>query len=126
MIAVALVALIGAGVAVVGALLVAVASGAIPFLEQSAMSPVVALFGALAIALGLLTFAAAAGLWWRRAWGWMGSLVVGIGAVAGAIIALDASGPHAPTVIGLAIALAAVVLVLAPSTRRATGLDRAA
>jgi hypothetical protein len=121
-IAVAFVALIAAGISIVGVLFLAVAAGAIPFLAQSSMSPIVALLGGIAIALGGLTFAAAVGLWRRRAWGWMGSLVVGIGSVIGAVIAIETSGPQVPALIGLGIAVATIALVLAPPTQVASGV----
>lgn len=116
--AVALLAVVGAGVAFIGLLLLAVAAGAIPFLAGGVRGFVVVL-GAVALASAAMTWVAAALLWMRRPAGWAVSVVVAVSAVAGAVIAVATSGPQLPTLAGLAIGASALGLLVAPETRTA-------
>jgi len=122
-IAVALLAIIGAGVAFAGVLLLAVAMGAVPFLAPSG-GPfnLAGLLGVTALVTALVILASAAGLWMRRGWAWAISLIVAASAVIGAVIVLDSSGAQLPTVIGLVLSAATGLLLFAPQTRSAAGV----
>ena len=115
-----LVAIIGAGLAVVGLLLFAVAAGAIAFLDSA--HPVVALLGALAVASAAASFVSAAALWQGRAWAWVASMAIAVAGVTGAVIAVSTSGAQTPTLLGLVITAATVALLVAPSTRTSAGI----
>jgi hypothetical protein len=120
--AVVLMLVIGAGCAMVGALLVTVAAGGAGVPLPANTAPLVFLLGATAILAALLTFAATTGLWQRRGWGWIGSLAIAVAAVIGAVVALATAGSQAPVLAGFVLTLAAASLLLAPATRRASGV----
>jgi hypothetical protein len=120
--AVVLMLVIGAGLAVVGALLVAVALGGAGVDVPANASAIVVMLGAVGILAALLTFAAATGLWLRRGWGWVGSFAIAVAASLGAVIALTTSGGQPPVLAGLGVTLAAAILLSAPATRRASGI----
>jgi hypothetical protein len=115
-----LVVIIGAGLTVVGLLLLAVAAGTIAFLDSA--RPAVGLLGALALAAAAASFVSAAALWQGRPWAWVASLAIAVAGVTGAVIALSTSGTQAPTVIGLVLTAATVALLIAPSTRTSAGI----
>lgn len=115
-----LVAIIGAGLATVGVFLLAIAAGAVPFLDSA--HPVVALLGVGAVAAAGASFVAAVALWQRRAWAWVASFAIAAAGILGALVALSTSGAQAPTVLGLALTAATVALLVAPSAREAAGI----
>jgi hypothetical protein len=116
--------IIGAGTAFIGALLVVVAGGGVGFLgPASNVSAVVGLLGVVALITAAATLVTAVGLWLRRPWGWAGSLAIALAAVLGAIIALGTAGSQPPITAGLVLTLATAALLLAPSTRTASGVS---
>jgi hypothetical protein len=119
----ALLVVIGAGVVLVGFLLLAVAGGAVAFLDPvGGVLGMVGLLGIASVAAGIAVFVAAAGLWMRRGWAWFASLAIAVAAVGGAIVALDSAGPQLPLQVGLVLAAGTVGLLLSPQTRSATGI----
>jgi hypothetical protein len=121
--AVVLLALIGTGVVLVGLLLLAVAAGAVAFLDPvGGVLGMVGLLGIASVAAGIGIFVAAAGLWMRRDWAWVASLAIAVAAVIGAIVALSTAGAQLPIQVGLVLSAGTVALLLAPETRSATGL----
>jgi hypothetical protein len=120
-VAVALLAVIGAGVAFIGFLLLAVATGAIAFLAGG-IHGFVAVLGVVTLGSAAVTTAGAAGLWMRRGWAWTVSLIVAISVVIGALIAIDSAGTQTPILIGLAMGIATTTLLVAPPTRSAVGV----
>jgi hypothetical protein len=87
------------------------------------VSGVAGLLGVVAILAAAATFTAASGLWLRRPWGWVGSLAIALAAVLGAILALRTAGSQPPITAGLVLTLATAALLLAPSTRTASGVS---
>lgn len=120
--AVVLLLIIGSSLAFVGALLLVVAAGGVSFFPAGSVSGVVALLGVLGVVGAAVTFAAAVGLWLRRPWGWAGSLAIALASVLAAAVALSTSGDQPSLVAGLVLTLAATALLLAPSTRTASGI----
>lgn len=120
---VVLLAIIGAGLGFVGLLLLAVASGVVPLLDSA--GGLAGPAGLLGMAFGgaaVVVFVMAVGLWMGRGWAWLGSLAVAVAAVIGALIALETSGQQLPIQLGLVLTVSAVALLLAPSTRSASGI----
>ena len=120
--ATALLTVIGAAFALVGALLFVLASGRIPFLDSLNAFGAVVLIGLGAIVLAWFAWLAAASLWRGRARGWTGSLAVAVVAAGGAVTAVANAGGQAPLVIGLVLTVATLALLLVPSTRHAAGV----
>lgn len=120
--ATALIVVIGTGIALVGALLLLVAAGGIAFLPPSRMSGVVGFLGIVALVIAAVTYTAAFGLWRRRPWGWVSSSAIAVSSVIGAVIALQTAGSQPPVAAGLVLTLMTVALLIAPSTRSASGI----
>jgi hypothetical protein len=120
--AVVLLLIIGSGIAFVGLLLLIVGAGGASFFPAGSVSGAVALLGVLSAWSAAVTFAAAVGLWLRRPWGWTGSLAIALASVLGAVIALSTSVSQPPLAAGLVLTLATAALLLAPSTRTASGI----
>jgi hypothetical protein len=121
--AVVLVTIVGAGVSFVGLMLLAVAAGAVAFLDPvGGLLGFVGLLGFASIAVAVAIVVLAVTLWQRRSWGWVGSLAVAVAGVIGALIALGSAGSQLPIQLGLVTMVAAVALLLAPSTRSAAGI----
>jgi hypothetical protein len=118
-----LVAVIGAGFAFVGVLLLAVAAGAVAFLQpDGTIGMVVALIGVTGLVAGGIGVGSAVGLWLGRPWGWAGSMAIAVIGSLGAAVALASAGPQAQLLAGTVLVVAAVALLLAPRTRAAAGL----
>lgn len=116
--AAALMAVIGFGFAIVGAVLLAGAVGGMH--TAAGVAVVVAVLGVVAIGAAAVTVLAAVALWRRRAWGWAGSLTIALAAVLGAVIAMETAVSQAPTMLGLVVAIVATALLMTPSTRSAS------
>lgn len=117
-VAAALMAVIGFGFAIVGAVLLAGAVGSMR--AAAGVAVVVAVLGVVAIGAAAVTVLAAVALWRRRAWGWAGSLTIALAAVLGAVIAMETAVSQAPTMLGLVVAIVATALLMTPSTRSAS------
>jgi hypothetical protein len=121
--AVALLAVIGTGVVLVGVFLLAIAAGAVALLDPvGGVLGMVGLLGVASIAAGIAVYVAAAGLWMRRGWAWYASLAIAVAAVGGALVALDSAGPQLPLEVGLVLASGTVGLLVSPQTRSAVGI----
>ena len=112
----------GFGFAVGGLLLLALASGQLPFLDSVRATGVLVAMGVAALVAAGLAWVAAVDLWRGHALGWAASLVVGIVALDGALTAVLTSSVQAPLLGGLAMTVATVVALLATPTRAAVGL----
>lgn len=121
--AVALLLLLAVAIAAVGSLLLVIAADRSGLPDPVGMvAGVIAVLGMLGIAVGGAAGAAAIGLWRRSPLGWAGSVAAGLAFLLGAVVSVTSAGPQVPLLIGLGLTLAAVALLLAPSTRRAVGV----
>jgi hypothetical protein len=116
-----LVALTGVSALLVAALLMAVAAGAVAFLDDG-LSPFAWLVAGSAFIFGLAGVAAAVGLWRQQAWAWPVAAGVQALGTLGAAVAIATSGPQTPTLIGTAMVAAGLAAVIAPDTRRSLAI----
>ena len=121
--AVALLLLLAVALVGVGALLLVIAADQSGLPDPVGMvAGTIALLGATGIAVGGAAATAAIGLWRGSPMGWAGSVAAALAFMLGAVVSVTSAGPQVPLLAGLGLTVAAIALLLAPSTRRAAGI----
>jgi hypothetical protein len=117
-----LVAATGVAYSVGGLLLLALASGRLPFLGSTSGAGVLATTGVVSLVLAVVTWLAAVDLRRGHLRGWAASLITGFIAFDAALTAVLTGDISAPLLAALGLTSATVVALLASTTRREVGL----
>lgn len=121
LLAIVLVGTTGVAALLFAALLFVVAAGTVSLLGPG-MNTIGWAVAAAAVGFGVIGVAAAFGLWSRRHWAWPVAGMVQLIGTLGAILAVATAGVQAPTILGLALVAGGLFALMAPTTRRATGI----